>query len=690
MEPTDQQRPHSTMDDYRRRELEAVNDLNRLRVLSEKLRLDAALIAQIDAQLQRNKERRFGIAVVGEFKRGKSTFINALLGKEILPSDVSPCSATLNRVAYGMRPSAVISYKGEHGAPGRRVEVEIDQLAEYVTKLTPESAERAANVKEATVFYPINYCRDGVEIIDTPGLNDDEAMTSVTLAVLPEVSAAIMVIMATSPFSQYEGDFLSNQLMLQDLGRVLFVVTGIDMIRKQADRDKVLKTIKQRIGEAVDERLSAKFGRGTPEYQIYREQIGEPQVYGISGVLALEAKQDGDAELEQESGFPDFEAALEKFITETRGAVELQVLNNRIIAAANEILSKQALELGAMSMQLEEFNQAYVTAMSELEALRQQRQDEARRITEAAGRAKAAVRPLILGLEERLKRSAEETIDGAQMRGDELTSSEFVEKFGKKIAAAVQNTAKRVSEDVQLEVEKHLVAEVNRLGGFAAQISQTLSSIELQFVKSGAGEPSRAGRTVINTIAGGLSGGLGGGILAGYERGGVGGAAVGGAAGVTAAVAGGMALLAVGIPLTFPALIVLGVVSTFAGDGLTKRLFENKRIESFKREYKEHVFQQIDAQFRLQRLDLDAEVQIERAFEALKEKVIGEAEAIIEQQRSTLDQLRARKTAQETLTDHMRREAEAMGAEVQQIRARSEEESRRIAAMITATIEPKE
>lgn len=688
MDSSSLSRQNSMMDDYRRRELDAVNDLSRLRVLSEKLKLDSAVIAQIDSQLQRNRERRFGIAVVGEFKRGKSTFINALLGKEILPSDVSPCSATLNRVVYGLPARARVLFKGENGASGRSEEVAIEELADYVTKLTPEAAERAANIQEATVYYPIAYCRDGVEIIDTPGLNDDEAMTNVTLAVLPEVSAAIMVIMATSPFSQYEGDFLSNQLMLQDLGRVMFVVTGIDMLRKQADREKVLKTIQDRIRTAVDERLISKFGKGTTEYQIYRQQIGEPKVFGISGYLALEAKQTKDEELEAESGFPAFETALEKFITETRGAVELQVLNNRIIAAATEILSRLAIEVGAMSMQLEEFNQAYGTAIGELEALREQRQDEARRIDEAASRAKVAVRPIILSLEEQLKRSAADEIEQTSIKSEDLANEEFTEKFGKKIAAVVQNTAKRVSEDVQMKVEEHLVAEVNRLGGFAAQLSQTLSNIELQFVKSGAGEPPRLGRSVVNTLAGGLSGGLAGGILAGYEQGGVGGAAVGGAAGFATAFAGGVILALIGIPVTLPAIMVLGVVSTFASGGLTKRLFENKRIEKFKQEYREHVFQQIEAQFRLQRLDLDADVQIERTFEALKAKVIGEAEAIIEQQRSTLDQLRARKTAHETLTDHMHRESEAIGAEVSAIRNRAQEEAQRIAGIISATIEP--
>ena len=53
----------------------------------------------------------FCVAVVGDFNRWKSTFINALLGKAILPADVLPASTTLNRVTYGLEPSAKLRYK---------------------------------------------------------------------------------------------------------------------------------------------------------------------------------------------------------------------------------------------------------------------------------------------------------------------------------------------------------------------------------------------------------------------------------------------------------------------------------------------------------------------------------------------------------------------------------------------------
>ena len=82
---------------------------------------------------------------------------------------------------------------------GVHQEVAIDRLEDYVTKLTAESEDIAANVKEAIVSYPVAYCQNNVDIIDTPGLNDESNMDEVTLSVLPHVDAAIMVILAQPP-----------------------------------------------------------------------------------------------------------------------------------------------------------------------------------------------------------------------------------------------------------------------------------------------------------------------------------------------------------------------------------------------------------------------------------------------------------------------------------------------------------
>src|SRR6476660_5374268 len=90
-----------TIEDHRRRSASAIEDLRTVSELAARLGLEP-VVKRSDEVLRRIEGDVFRIAVVGEFKRGKSTLINALMGREILPADVLPCSATVNRVTYGL------------------------------------------------------------------------------------------------------------------------------------------------------------------------------------------------------------------------------------------------------------------------------------------------------------------------------------------------------------------------------------------------------------------------------------------------------------------------------------------------------------------------------------------------------------------------------------------------------------
>jgi len=297
-----------------------ITDLERLRTISKKLKLDGS-VELIDDVIDRVKKQAFSVAIVGEFKRGKSTLINAFLGSEILPSDILPCSATLNRVTHGLKPQLKIRFKD-----GREEELEIDRLKEYVTKLTPESEETATTIEEATVYYPIRH--DNVDIIDTPGLNDDISMTAVTLSVLPRVEAAVMVMMAPAVFSAYERDFLENKLLTNDLGRVIFVVNAIDRCTKPGDKERLLKNAENRLQKYILSRAEEQFGKDSEDYKVYIKKIGKPKVFGISAEQALAAKLNADEEALVQSGFAEFQTALEEFLTTGQGAVRLQVAVN--------------------------------------------------------------------------------------------------------------------------------------------------------------------------------------------------------------------------------------------------------------------------------------------------------------------------------------------------------------------------
>ena len=415
----------SSFVDYKRSVLTLSADLKRLRDFSEKLALENS-IKLIDSVLKRIEDDSFSVAVVGEFKRGKSTFINALLGQEILPADILPCSATLNRVTYGLKPQVKVIYKN-----GREEDVAIDRLAEYVTKLTPESEITAADVKEAVIYYPVHYCQNNVDIIDTPGLNDDRNMTDVTLSVLPQVDVALLIIMAQSPLSEYERDFLENKLLTNDLARVIFVVTGIDRFNRPEDGEKVVANIRDRIENFVLQKAEKQFGKDSEEYKVYVKKIGTPKIFGLSAYQALSAKRTGDNALLHQSRFPEFETALEKFLTQERGAISLQVPINRAIVSAIEIIKTINIQEGTQQMSQEDFHTSYDASTAKLAALRQRKVEEMQKIDAATTQAKQAVAPLLSQLEHELKQAAIQVIKSEVINPIDLEKSkvdEFQEK----------------------------------------------------------------------------------------------------------------------------------------------------------------------------------------------------------------------------------------------------------------------
>ncbi|MDJ0733337.1 MAG: dynamin family protein [Nostocaceae cyanobacterium] len=670
--------PLKSLTDYNKLTNNLLVDLKRLRSFSEKLNLEKS-IASIDDVLKKIENKTFWVAVVGEFKRGKSTFINALLGEEILPSDIDPCSATLNRVTYSINSFVEVEFKD-----GRKENVAIDKLSDYVTKLTPEAEATAATVKEAVVYYPANYCKNNVDIIDTPGLNDDPNMTEVTLSVLPKVDAAILVIMAQSPVSEVERDFLENKLLTNDLGRVIFVVTGIDRCNRPGDADKVIASVKKRIKEYVLGRAAEQWGKDSPEYEVYLKKIGEPKVFGLSAYQALEAKDNNDGELLNKSRFSEFEKALEEFLVTERGAIELQVPINRVIASSAEILSTISIKENALKMKLEDFEQVYETSVKEIAELRSRKKEEMQLIDRAAENVRYNVRPLLNRLEDELKRSAEQVIDSTTITINELNNKKsLTEKLSRKVSNALQKTGQNLGDKIQNEIQRGLAQEVDRLKDFAESVVTVLNRIEMKFVDIEA-DSHRRRSTGGEAIAAALSVFTGfGGIWTGYRTAGIGGAAVGAGASVVTFFSAGIVAGLIGLPITLPVAITVGIVSAFTGGWLTQKVFGGQRLEAFKENYKEAILKDIEKQLRTNPINQKVEDQISETFAALKKTLNQEVETLLDNTQNTLTDLNRQRQQNETLTEAKQKELNEIRKETERILGSAQRRSQELVEILS-------
>lgn len=322
------------------------------------------------AKLRRNFEtKRFRVAVVGEFNRGKTTFVNALLGKEILPSDYLPTTAAINRITYGDQPGACIVRKD-----GQKQPVQIAELAEYITKLSGASTEKASQIREAVVEYPSLFCRNGVDLIDTPGMNDEDAMNQVTISRLEGIDLAIVAVDASMPFSMTECAFTIQLLESPQVCQIIIAATKIDMINKR-ERRKLIDYMVDRVREDIKTRLEKTYAPDSEIMQKYHAIFDKPCVFAVSAADALDALSCNNMELFEKSGFLRLNNELPQIIMKSQN--NSVILNTeralcRLADKYRECLCKRsytALQLNEMKIS---FAQASYESVSNLFILKEE------------------------------------------------------------------------------------------------------------------------------------------------------------------------------------------------------------------------------------------------------------------------------------------------------------------------------
>ena len=194
--------------------------LLRLAELAEELgsdwvREEAAALAE------RTAEGRFYVACVGQFKRGKSTLLNALLSDRILPAGVLPLTTIPTIVRYGTSRRARVRFQG-----GTWTDIQPENLSEYVSEeMNPENQKGVLGVE---VFSPSPLLADGMCFVDTPGLGSVFAgNTAATQAFIPHIDAAIVVVGADPPIA---GDEL---ILVREIGKQ---VSNLLVVLNKADK----------------------------------------------------------------------------------------------------------------------------------------------------------------------------------------------------------------------------------------------------------------------------------------------------------------------------------------------------------------------------------------------------------------------------------------------------------------------
>ena len=262
----------------------------------------------------------FQLAVVGQFSRGKTTLMNALLGGPYLPMGALPMTSVITTVRYGSRPKAIVRRR----ASGLGAEVPLAQVAEYIAQASVTRAEH--QVVSAEVEVPAEVLRLGFEFIDTPGVGSAiEINTATTRRFLPQADAVIFVTGLDSPLTQAEAGFLADAA--RHVGKMFLVLNKRDLVSGQ-DVGAALEFVRNRL----------------------RQDLGMsgPRLFPLSALQALEAVVQGDDGLLAASGLPDLHAELREFLAAGKTRLFLRNIADR---AAGLVAGQQrGLRLGRLAL----------------------------------------------------------------------------------------------------------------------------------------------------------------------------------------------------------------------------------------------------------------------------------------------------------------------------------------------------
>jgi hypothetical protein len=296
--------------------------------------LNAPAAHRLTLLRERLMGERFQLAVLGQFKRGKSTLINALLGAPVLPTGIVPLTAVPTFISWAARPSVKVTYGSSRPPEVHEVakpEAARELLFHYVAE--EGNPRNGLGVLRVDLHFPAPVLRHGLILIDTPGVGStNEHNTEAALDVLPECDAAIFVTSADPPITKAELDYL--RLVQAKATRLYFVLNKADNLSPR-DLDIAARFLRDVIVQLAPD-------------------AAPPAIFRVSGLAALEAKQAGDASRLDRSGIGQIEDELLTRLEREK----IALLRNAISARAQELVAEleadTRLRLRALEMPLED------------------------------------------------------------------------------------------------------------------------------------------------------------------------------------------------------------------------------------------------------------------------------------------------------------------------------------------------
>lgn len=299
----------------------------------------SSYVAQIKELRSRLAKGQLHLAILGQFNRGKSTFINALIQQRILPTSVLPVTSVPTYISYGDDLSCTVRFlkKIPELVVNHSPERIVDTLLTYVAESNNQNNQYC--VKDVRICCPSAILQNGTVLIDTPGFGSTFIHnTQTALDSLADCDAVIFLLSADPPMTQTEIEFLKQ--VQRHVPRIFFILNKIDLVSNK-DIEKIDLFIK--------EMLSSRLG--------YSSEIKLFHVCASRAEIASECDQNNP---DWVAGNMDIiKSEIVEFMVREKYFTLSQALNDKLLEALKGIVSSLQCGIDEFNSPLEHLEKEY-------------------------------------------------------------------------------------------------------------------------------------------------------------------------------------------------------------------------------------------------------------------------------------------------------------------------------------------
>ena len=258
---------------------------------------------------KRLKDENLRVLVIGKFSSGKSTFLNGLLGRPLLPMKAIPTTAVIGEIRYSDTEKIVLLPKeGKWHGGDAPFEISASELSKYITIDHTDGDSKENPFEKVFINSPLAICKNGIEFVDSPGLDDPTCHDAVTKEYLPTADAIIYCMNSQAAYSAKDKDEIEA---LRSLGytSIIFILTYFDVLQ---DNDEMMgKNDAQELKEHMLKTLAP------------LTDLGENGIFFVNSLAAIKGKLQNDEVMLQKSNFPIVEKRMEEILVNERGRLKI-------------------------------------------------------------------------------------------------------------------------------------------------------------------------------------------------------------------------------------------------------------------------------------------------------------------------------------------------------------------------------